>query len=948
MTEGPKLLSILKKLNAHFKPPKQEIIEEEPNRLKNDDDDQIRHQILQHYQLLQQYQDNPQSAEFLKIKELFVDPLIDFFLEKNQERLGGNFDKEKERKQRSAIKAMLEGKHLQGETGLGKDSVILPIVAIIESLTSPSHQVILSSAKDEKVKEYPDTLNFFINFLPEEIRPEISFLEKEGKDSLAQEDIEEINAIKKEMFLEVVEGKNGYKKETLDRIRNAYWKNRFLRGIEQPQSEKTDTQTSQKPVITVAYERDLVFKFAQDSDSFSSSSPRIFLDEAHIPYDRNTPYVVNAGIEFPTFEGLKESIENWILARLINERLADNDFVIKNGQLEVEESKKGEIFKSFFQPIDEDKISSLAQTIIENFGLSEDKKNIVIGYIKNFLTEIQQLSSKTTLSEEELLPEVDNYINRFQARIEDILMLIPLARFKKGHFYVLEDNQEKVRDEYTGTLLPSHQFMPLLTTVIGAVNNQFVIPSYDEIAICQTHYQTFIYWLRDKITFSSGTLLVSTEKGLIKGPFAHFIENITGREIYYFPSAESKNPPSPYYFEKQDESFETAFKISSDRQQPTLIVCFNENDAQALKEKFSSSQKRVVLLSSLSSEEEENSAYQQLANGEIDIVISSGKAAEGVDIKKQDGQFPNLHVMIFGLPPSRLKLRQTLGRRRAQGDDFSWILTKDHLGEAISSQSSSVSIFSSPKKYLERILSQLENNNGKQIPLKKALEFIQSLERLRIQNDEYIIFIDRLSKLFQEHILDTLEKKAKEKDISYFVFGLPSEFFSHFVSAFYTSLTTEELTKLFDQKNYFFNKAFKDENLLQHPLLEPLRKVFFSEEYLSLVQFTLDSINSTIANDLISQPEIVMIGPPVPNYDSKTSNEQPIGILQDKLKEGDVVILKEGYVAILKDGKLYFLKEPNNEIGIQINDEIPLFLQLIPLKSINGQELFILFFLKPK
>ena len=248
----------------------------------------------------------------------------------------------------------------------------------------------------------------------------------------------------------------------------------------------------------------------------------------------------------------------------------------------------------------------------------------------------------------------------------------------------------------------------------------------------------------------------------------------------------------------------------------------------------------------------------------------------------------------------------------------------------------SITTFSSSKKYLERILSQLEKNNGKQIPLNKALEFIQSLERLRIQNDEYIIFIDRLSKLFQKHILDTLEKKAKEKDISYFVFGLPSEFFSHFVSAFYTSLTKEDLAKLFDQKNYFFNKAFKDENLLQHPLLEPLRKVFFSEKYLNFVQSTIDSINSTIADGLIYQPEIVMIGPPVPNYDSKTSNEQPIGVLQGEL---------EGYVVILKDD-IRFLQKPNG-ICILISDRAFLSFQLIPLhKSINGQELFILFFLK--
>ena len=538
-------------------------------------------QVILSLQTLQEK--NPRSIEFLQLKEYSVNCLIDFFLKKNRERMGKNFDEEKEKKQRQAIKAMLEGKHLQGETGLGKDSVILPIVSIIEALTSPNRQVILSSAKDEKVNQYPDTLKYFLDFLPEEIRPEIDLFKRETEDYPQKQEDERFKSLRKKMFLEALDQeKENYTEKTFDKIRRLYWGERLTESAKKSQSTQDKPQKTSKPKITIAYERDLVFKLAQNPRPFAFSSPRIFLDEAHIPYDRNTPYVVNFQTEFLSFGEVREGLDNWTLSYLINDQIKDDDFIIKGGRLEIKDEKKDQLLTGDFLSASQEKISNIIYAVSNAMNLSEDEKNQLERYIMLFLSQTKTLLNQEQPIQEETTTQKDILTQK----IQDIFNIIPLARFKKGEVYIYQD-EDVVRDSYTGSLLPSHRFQPLFKTVVGAVNNKFILPSYIQLINAQTHYQTFLYHLKDKITVSSGTLLLPTKNGLIKGPFAKFIKDITGREIFYFPTTESKTPPSPFYFEEEKKAYERVVEDIKNKQQPTLIVCFNENDGSELEKHFS-------------------------------------------------------------------------------------------------------------------------------------------------------------------------------------------------------------------------------------------------------------------------------------------------------------------------------------------------------------------------
>ena len=361
---------------------------------------------------------------------------------------------------------------------------------------------------------------------------------------------------------------------------------------------------------------------------------------------------------------------------------------------------------------------------------------------------------------------------------------------------------------------------------------------------------------------------------------------------------------------------------------------------------FSNSGKKVKVLSSLVPEDEENRIYQQLAEGEIDIVISSGKAAEGVDIKKTDGVFPDLHISIFGLPVSRLKLRQTLGRRRAPEDDFSWYLAKTHLQEALSSSLEIINVFQSPEKELKKNFKDLQKKDGQQLDLNTAYEYIKSLERLRVSDDEWIIFSDRLFDLFKPQIEESLRRYFLEKKQPIFIFGLPEIIYCDFIASF-TQLTPAELSNLFQQRQVFFDPKYKDENLINHPLLKPLKDLFLSSENIQALAEEISTLNNTIGHRLVYRPTIVGFGEKITLSDS--SNK----FLSDK-KSGDVFpfeIDDKTYLVIYLENNLiqriFSVQNPNDSTGKNIvldkEDKNCHFQLVVFRKSPFDKEIYILF-----
>jgi hypothetical protein len=86
--------------------------------------------------------------------------------------------------------------------------------------------------------------------------------------------------------------------------------------------------------------------------------------------------------------------------------------------------------------------------------------------------------------------------------------------------------------------------------------------------------------------------------------------------------------------------------------------------------------KRIVYMPIHPSAEEVSRHCRDLAEGRIDVLISAGNLGFGVNIVKADGEFPDLHVSLYGLPENQLQIVQALGRRRREGSDFSWFMSR--------------------------------------------------------------------------------------------------------------------------------------------------------------------------------------------------------------------------------------------------------------------------------
>jgi hypothetical protein len=65
---------------------------------------------------------------------------------------GENYDLEKEKRQIEAVSRALKGEHIHMGTGEGKSTVVLPITAIVEALTSENKNVIIASTDETKLE----------------------------------------------------------------------------------------------------------------------------------------------------------------------------------------------------------------------------------------------------------------------------------------------------------------------------------------------------------------------------------------------------------------------------------------------------------------------------------------------------------------------------------------------------------------------------------------------------------------------------------------------------------------------------------------------------------------------------------------------------------------------------------------------------------------------------
>ena len=345
---------------------------------------------------------------------------------------------------------------------------------------------------------------------------------------------------------------------------------------------------------------------------------------------------------------------------------------------------------------------------------------------------------------------------------------------KKGLMYDISEEGPVVRDSYIDQFLHDHKFSWEEQLNILALENMFDIISTNPVAYKTTTFPTFVANLKKQLRCASGTLMFPDPETykIRESSFARFLKDATRKKTVLISPSEIKTVPDPQIFEKEDETIRSLVDSIS-VENKTLVISYHIEKSrqiyQELVNKFGEGQ--VAYVPSKPSKADEVKEYQKrvkkiyrdLADGKLKAVVSSGAAGFGVNIVQSDGTFPNLHIAIHDLPANRSQLMQILGRRRAQGDNFSWFISQEFLTPYIMLFEDKVGKISHFMGKIDALkikekLSQARDNPqaGKKI----ILEILKKIESSENMDDEHTILFDkfmdmvnrRLNRVYQKYL----------------------------------------------------------------------------------------------------------------------------------------------------------------------------------------------------
>jgi len=605
---------------------------------------------------------------------------------------GKKFDREKAKRQVRGVASMLIGHHTHMGTGDGKSSTVLPIVALVESRTSAQREVILSTANDQSLIELRGHLQRLGRELPEQVQCRTEQYEFElnqlGEDKRAVEDIR--RNMQREAVLD-----GSYSAGLKERMRDLYWNDRMKSDMTPSRADMLDSKTEERRIVLAA-ERDLVFAYEDDPARFIRKVPTVLMDEADIPYRRQTPYVTTSEAQYYSPDEITESMGLWLMHYVVHKNLRyptavdAGDFVptqdgfkltdeaqVRINKLDLRRladhpGNKGASARAFDEGIRE---------IASSIGIAreEDIRRLESSMRKWFRMNLP--SSRLEPQEEGVQVPEDERLTEMQHTVTAIAERLGSQFFQRGVGFIMDETgEEKVRDAYIDDLLEGHKHEAIVSTAIRAMSGKYkFVPPY-RTAGRSVHFQTFAADLGAKLRCASGSLLFpDLMSGKIrKEAFAEFLEQATGNKVVLISPPDIKKAPAPKFFETQGQAMDQLVNGVSEKQQPRLVICYDRLEGEVLFDKFSARNpdKRIVYMPIHPSAEEVSRHCRDLAEGRIDVLISAGNLGFGVNIVKADGEFPDLHVSLYGLPENQLQIVQALGRRRREGSDFSWFMSR--------------------------------------------------------------------------------------------------------------------------------------------------------------------------------------------------------------------------------------------------------------------------------
>jgi len=580
-----------------------------------------------------------------------------------------------------SIVALLRKDHLQSPTGSGKSSVILPIASLVKAI-SENGLVDVVSASHELTTEVSENIAALNNLLPEHL---CIVIEEGEKQEAQNESTATRQKLAKKLIHKIVEGTEDPDIATLQ----------FDSLFGRMPKLKKDQEEINRPRLRIFKDDDYVFwKMRNPSEATSHT----YWDEIHVPYDRASPYLVS-GEGIPT----ENSVNNYLFERIVSGVMADQvetwrewglleekkgtRFGVKGGEGGVRFKKNEKRFHDLFE-------QTLAQAVSassdETSKLGSKIQQVALGVGVDFLALKKWFAQE--LNERIKDGELENIVS------EHRIALMRAKAIKAGKKYSVKDGRVISRDPYMGISLPGRQYHADILLALQSLNGEVNYFNFIKSAAEMTTFEGFVVnTLKGKVSGLSGTLKV---RSLVSekhedSPLARFLSKSSRTPTFAaeVPGQRSKTVPTPEYVH-EDSKIDSILQdiLLSDRKKrrPVAIFALDETEGLTLKNKLTAVYKErlILFVSDDLTEKEAQEKYQMFADSEDAILISTGRAGVGVDIKKSnktDEPFPDFLTIIDGLPQSRTQMFQILGRRRrtseSDSDDYKWIFDKnDFMG----------------------------------------------------------------------------------------------------------------------------------------------------------------------------------------------------------------------------------------------------------------------------
>lgn len=705
------------------------------------------------------------GADKNKLKEQVLDYsreiLIASLFSVNRLGLGDRLSKTMELDQiQAVIKCVVDNNHIQMGTGQGKSSTVIPIVSIINSLTSQEKQSLVISINKNLVSELETKTRELITKTKENGRELAVIVKNESKEEPSVGEKTKI-----QMMREALKEKTAqeYSDKTKNDLFATYWGEEIDTKLSQARQlfELPDSDIK----ITFMSKDDFVFKVTQGGTGFVKSCPKVFFDEVDAPYIIGETYQTTQEDMYISPESFRQTATQYVLNHLVMSKMVpSDDFEVFKGKGTASDKAKEKLMNINWMDWIDGKVKD--EEITKAFEASIDTIGNFLQYGEAEKFGLQQLI-KGELKEKifvgsSKLGQVEGNESPLYVSVTGAADNMADAYHSLNTLYINEGEKIVVRSSYFDQLLENHKFEPDIHLAMLALVNKFSIVNPNPKAAESTKFPTIISELGNRLIGFSGTL---TQRDLRTGKsqassLAGLLREYTGHEVFEVRPPETKKPPEPTVIENIEQmeySLLELIKSSKDGKSTLILSHYDIETTKKIFAKLSEAYQEtseVEMLPSIPSDPKRLEKYYQelkektksLANGKIKILVSTGSAGIGADIVETSGNFPDLKIGILGLPENESLIRQNLGRRRKTGDDSFWIVDRESLRERATWLDDQVGMLFKANLTTRKALEQIE-----QLPYKDTernlnfvLRLIHDAHTTTLSNEEFAIDYDRM------------------------------------------------------------------------------------------------------------------------------------------------------------------------------------------------------------